>query len=200
MFFKCWYVTITAGTLADALQESPDGDLSEECVRFYSAEIILALAHIHRMGLIFRDLKPDNVLLNPDGHIQLVDLGGIVDVNGKVLGYHNAMAEGGGLFAPFAGLSNEDVSSWMVDEKGIKGSDDSMKQHQRTPAIPSENYRPTFTEGDRSSSRNHVTRSDRINSSKGGGVSNGSSSGSYKVATDVTARSARAVSIMGTGG
>lgn len=60
--------------------------MPEDRVRFYAAEIVLALAHIHGLGMIYRDLKPPNVLLNADGHIQLVDLGGIIDPGGTVLG------------------------------------------------------------------------------------------------------------------
>ena len=63
--------------------------MSEDRVRFYSAEIVLALAHIHGLGMIYRDLKPPNILLNTDGHIQLVDLGGIIDPGGRVLGLHD---------------------------------------------------------------------------------------------------------------
>jgi len=60
--------------------------IPEERVRFYAAEMVLALIHIHSMEMIYRDLKPSNVLLNADGHIQLVDMGGVVDVGGKTLG------------------------------------------------------------------------------------------------------------------
>jgi serine/threonine protein kinase len=92
----------TAGTLADAMKWSETGVIEDERVVFYAAEIVLALAHIHKMGLIYRDLKPPNVLLNADGHIQLVDLGGIIDVGGKVLGYSDPEVENataGGIFA-----------------------------------------------------------------------------------------------------
>ena len=61
------------------------GKISEERVVFYTAEIILALNHIHEMGMIYRDLKPANILLNADGHIQLVDMGGVVDTVGNGL-------------------------------------------------------------------------------------------------------------------
>ena len=60
--------------------------IPEEHAIFYAAEIVLALNHIHSMEMIYRDLKPSNVLLNADGHIQLVDMGGVVDVRGKTLG------------------------------------------------------------------------------------------------------------------
>jgi serine/threonine protein kinase len=67
----------TAGDLSKVLLRTPEERLPEERVRFYSAEIILALCYLHQRGLMYRDLKPNNVLLNDDGHIQLVDLGGV---------------------------------------------------------------------------------------------------------------------------
>ena len=57
---------------------------SYERVKFYTAEIVSALIYLHTNSLIFRDLKPANILLNDDGHITLSDFGTISDATGKL--------------------------------------------------------------------------------------------------------------------
>merc|ERR1712070_420957 len=50
---------------------------------FYSAGTILAFAHCHQRHVIYRDLKPENLLLTDTGHIKLTDMGLAKFVVGK---------------------------------------------------------------------------------------------------------------------
>lgn len=50
-------------------------DVPEKWAKFYTAEVVLALDAIHSMGFIHRDVKPDNMLLDRNGHLKLADFG-----------------------------------------------------------------------------------------------------------------------------
>jgi len=49
--------------------------LSENVARFYVAELVLALEHLHANQVIHRDLKPENILISSTGHVILTDFG-----------------------------------------------------------------------------------------------------------------------------
>jgi len=51
------------------------GKFPESRACFYSAEITLAIEHVHKLDIIYRDLKPENVLLDARGHVRLTDFG-----------------------------------------------------------------------------------------------------------------------------
>ena len=54
---------------------STGGRFAPERARFYGAEITLGLEHIHGLNIIYRDLKPENLLLDAEGHIKIADFG-----------------------------------------------------------------------------------------------------------------------------
>ncbi|KAI6671318.1 hypothetical protein NL676_006203 [Syzygium grande] len=72
--FTCLVMEFCPGGDLHALrQRQPGKYFSEHAARFYVAEVLLALEYLHMLGIIYRDLKPENVLVREDGHIMLSD-------------------------------------------------------------------------------------------------------------------------------
>ena len=63
------------GELFRYLDTQPGGKFPEDWCRFYAACVVLALEHMHSQGIVYRDLKPENLLLDRDGYIKVVDYG-----------------------------------------------------------------------------------------------------------------------------
>lgn len=82
---KLFYTFQTDKKLYFVLEYCPGGELfnllqkkrrlSEEQTRFYAAQMILALEHLHKQDIIYRDLKPENVLIDAHGYMKITDFG-----------------------------------------------------------------------------------------------------------------------------
>lgn len=66
---------INGGEMFTHIQKQKKRRFSEEQARFFSAETILAFEYLHNLDIIFRDLKPENLLIDFRGHIRVTDFG-----------------------------------------------------------------------------------------------------------------------------
>ena len=70
---------IAGGELYGLMRREPVMPISQ--VRLYVAELALAIEHLHRNGIVYRDIKPENILIAPDGHLKLTDFGLSKDIS-----------------------------------------------------------------------------------------------------------------------
>lgn len=64
---------VNGGELFSYLRK--EGRLPNDYARFYAGEIILAFAYLHSLHVVYRDLKPENLLIDCEGHMKLTDFG-----------------------------------------------------------------------------------------------------------------------------
>lgn len=65
-----------------------EGKFSEKRVKFYAAELVCALSHLHSLNILYRDIKPENILIDSTGHLVLTDFGLSKEMENSVDGTH----------------------------------------------------------------------------------------------------------------
>ncbi|GLJ12367.1 hypothetical protein SUGI_0189370 [Cryptomeria japonica] len=72
------------GNLQSLRLKQPQKTFPESTIRFYAAEIVIAVEQLHSQGIVHRDLKPENILIQASGHIMLIDF----DLSTRILPKH----------------------------------------------------------------------------------------------------------------
>jgi len=100
-----------------------EGIFLEKTAAFYLGEIILALDHLHSLGILHRDLKPENILLCNDGHICVTDFGLARDLSGET-GFEGFQTEEDESRARTVCGTQEYMSPEMLSRKGYGRASD----------------------------------------------------------------------------
>ena len=64
---------VSGGDFFSIVNQQPNKRLTEKQAQFYGAEVLVALEYLHSLGFLYRDLKPENVLVRASGHVVLSD-------------------------------------------------------------------------------------------------------------------------------
>ena len=97
----------SGGSLAGLLEY---GRIEDELViQLYTLQMLEALAYLHQFGIVHRDVKPDNILLDHMGVIKFVDFG-----SAKVIAIPNGGSAGGSASGPSSGTLNNNNNNSMI--------------------------------------------------------------------------------------
>ncbi|KAG5136783.1 hypothetical protein JHK82_021514 [Glycine max] len=108
----------SGGDLHSLRQKQPNKCFTEEAARFYASEVLLALEYLHMLGIVYRDLKPENLLVRDEGHIMLsdFDLSLRCSVNPTLVKSSSAHASNS------SSGSNNDVGGILTDDQAVQST------------------------------------------------------------------------------
>ncbi|KAJ4969656.1 hypothetical protein NE237_002755 [Protea cynaroides] len=145
--FMAWAVPYCPGGDLNVLRyRQTDRVFSSSAIRFYIAEIVCALEYLHRMNIVYRDLKPENVLIQQSGHITLTDF----DLTRTLKPKSARPVE----WAPEPVVTKDKAKhrrnlTWLITAVSEKGGLMKVKSARVSPVS---RRRPSFSNGERSNS------------------------------------------------
>ncbi|KAF8398435.1 hypothetical protein HHK36_017362 [Tetracentron sinense] len=146
--FLAWAVPYCPGGDLNVLRHrQADRVFSPSVIHFYVAEIICALEYLHSMGIVYRDLKPENVLVQQSGHVTLTDF----DLS-RTLTHRTAIPRN----TPDSG-ELEATNCRMKHRRNLTGltlvvSDKGLKKAKSARVSPVSRRKLSFSNGERSNS------------------------------------------------
>ncbi|KAJ4978641.1 hypothetical protein NE237_009421 [Protea cynaroides] len=147
-----WAVPYCPGGDLNVLRyRQTDSVFSPTIIRFYVAEIVCALEYLHRMNIVYRDLKPENVLIQQSGHIILTDFDLSRTLKPRSAGPTHSSPEPAVLEMSVAeGKSKHRRNlTWFISVVSEKGG---LKKVKSARVSPVSRKRPSFTNGERANS------------------------------------------------
>lgn len=160
----------TQDYLGWAVPYCPGGDLnvlryrqndrvfSPAVIRFYLAEIVCALDHLHSMGIAYRDLKPENVLIQQSGHVTLTDF----DLSRSLKHRTFIMSEDEAPLPEARRRHRRNLTRWInavpaaavADGRNCSGAAKAkgLKKAKSARVSPVSRRKPSFSNGERSNS------------------------------------------------
>ncbi|XP_054816365.1 serine/threonine-protein kinase UCNL-like [Prosopis cineraria] len=148
--FLAWAIPFCPGGDLNVLRyRQTDRVFAPAVIRFYLAEIICALEHLHAQGIAYRDLKPENVLVQQSGHVTLTDFDLSRNLAPKTI--KNAITVEQNL-SDNRGKHRRNFTRWIPVPQDIIHIKRGLKKAKSARVIPVSRRKASFSNGERSNS------------------------------------------------
>ncbi|GMY16328.1 serine/threonine-protein kinase UCN-like [Fagus crenata] len=126
-----------------------DRVFSPAVIRFYLAEILCALDHLHSMGIAYRDLKPENVLIQQSGHVTLTDF----DLSRTLTKSKTTAIITESVEEPPRRKHRRNLTRWItIVPDNSNNNKKGLKKAKSARVSPVSRRKPSFSNGERSNS------------------------------------------------